>query len=120
MSVCCRCNAQGCCENCSCKKSLLRYVECLPLCKSQCENESIKFPSCDGKKPNIFLLNCQGEVNSSYTLFALTESSLKEIDSEVGNACFFSQVLQMTSYQNHLYISWIILNDSSLNLLRVL
>ena len=47
-----------------------------------CENESIKFPSCDGKKQNISIFNSQAKLNSSYILSVLTESSLKK-DSEM-------------------------------------
>ena len=58
------------------------YVNCLPLCKGHCENKSIKFPSCDGKKQNISILNSQAVGNNRYTHSVLIESSLKGIDSE--------------------------------------
>ena len=47
-----------------------------------CENELIKFSSCDGKKQNISIFNSQAKLNSSYILSVLTESSLKK-DSEM-------------------------------------
>ena len=36
MPVCCRCNASGCCKNCSCKKSCRPCVDCVPLRQGRC------------------------------------------------------------------------------------
>ena len=38
MPICCRCNASGCCINCSCKTSGKVCIDCLPCRHGRCEN----------------------------------------------------------------------------------
>ena len=105
MVVCCRCNAERRCKNCSSKKAGMKCVsfDCLPLRKSHCENEPVEVPNCYEKKVNVSIINSQAEVNSRFTRSALTELSSLEVDLEMP-PIVFPQLHQMISCLNRLYI----------------
>ena len=120
MVVCCRCNAERRCKNCSSKKAGLKCVffDYLLLRKGHCENEPVEVPSCYEKKVNVSIITSQAEVNSRFTRSALTELSSLEVDLEMPSSfpTGLSNDLLSESFI-YIHISRIILSYPFLNIL---
>ena len=120
MVVCCRCNAERRCKNCSSKKAGMKCVffDCLPLRKGHCENEPVEVPSCYEKKVNVSIINSQAEVNSRFTRSALTELSSLEVDLEMPSSFPTGPSNDLLSESFiYIHISRIILSYPFLNIL---